>query len=195
MQVCATLTGQPVNYSQIGRLAGVDSKTAKSWVSILVSSYIVKLVRPYSNNLLKRLNKQPLMHFTDTGLASYLAGWRGVTALSRGQMSGHILETYAYGEIYKSYINTGSVAPDLYFLRTSDQKEIDLLLQENGKLHPIEIKRASLVNGSAIKNFSVLDSVTGDNMPVNRGFGCVLCLNDEPYPITSNTWGFPVWGI
>ena len=195
MQVCSSLTGCPVNYSQIARLCDIDSKTAKQWMSILVSSYVVKLVQPYFNNLIKRVTKQPVIHFLDTGLATYLAGWRSVDALSRGQMSGHILETFAYGEILKSYINTGSFSPDIYFLRTTDNKEIDFLLNYDGKLHPIEIKRASSINKRSIKHFSMLDNLVTGELPLERGEGCVLCLTDESYAIDPQTQAFPLWGI
>ena len=195
MQVCASLTGQPVNYAQIGRLCDIDSKTAKSWMSILVSSYIVKLVQPYYNNLLKRITKQPVMHFLDTGFATYLAGWRSVESLSRGQMSGHILESYAHAEIWKSYLNAGAIQPGVFFLRTSDQKEIDLLLNYDGKLHPIEVKRASSVDRKAVKHFSLLDNLNTGDLPIERGEGCVLCMTDEVYPIDSGVTAFPIWGI
>ncbi len=195
MQTCATLTGQPVNYSQIARLCDIDSKTAKSWISILMSSYVVKLIQPYYNNLIKRINKQPVLHFLDTGLASYLAGWKSIESLSRGQMSGHILETFAFGEIWKSYINTGAIRPDISFLRTSDQKEIDLLLNYDGKLHPIEVKRASSINKKAIKHFDLLNNLNTGELPIERGDGCVLCMSDEIYPIDESVCTFPIWGI
>ena len=195
MQVCASLTGCPVNYAQIGRLCDIDSKTAKQWMGILVSSYVVKLVQPYYNNLIKRITKQPVMHFLDSGLATYLAGWRSVESLSRGQMSGHILETFAHSEIWKSYINTGAFSPNIYFLRTRDQTEIDLLLSCNGKLHPVEIKRASTVSKKAIKHFSVLDNLKNGELPVQRGYGCVLCMTEEPYSIDTQTQAFPLWGV
>lgn len=195
MQVCASMTGQPVNYSQIGRLADIDSKTAKSWLSILVSSYVAKLVQPYHNNLIKRVTKQPVLHFLDTGLACYLSGWRDVKPLSLGQMSGHILETFAFGEIYKSYINTGSMQPNIFFLRTTDQKEIDFVLQENGKLFPIEVKKASSITKKATKHFELLDNLKDSTLPYERGCGCVLCMTDEPYPIDKQAWAYPLWAI
>ena len=195
MQICASLTGQTVNYSQIARLCDIDSKTAKSWMSILISSYVVKLVQPYYNNLIKRVTKQPVMHFLDTGLASYLAGWRSIESLSRGQMSGHILESFAYTEILKSYINSGAMRPGIYFLRTTDQKEIDLLLQYDGKLHPVEVKRSSSVGKKAIKQFDLLDNLNEGEVPIERGDGCVLCMTDELYPIEKDVFAFPLWGI
>ena len=195
MQVCASLTGCPVNYSQIARLCDIDSKTAKQWVSILASSYVIKLVKPYYNNLIKRITKQPVMHFLDTGLATYLAGWRSVDALSRGQMLGHILETFAYTEILKSHVNSGVFSPDIYFLRTTDGKEIDLLLSYDGELHPIEVKRASLIDKRAVKHFNLLDNLSKGELPIQRKEGCVLCMTDEPYAIDSQTQAYPLWGI
>ena len=88
MAACAALTSRPVVYAELARLADIDQKTAKTWLSLLVSSYLVKVVEPYSNNILKRLSKQPVMHFLDTGLAAYLSGWSSPEALEVGAMSG-----------------------------------------------------------------------------------------------------------
>lgn len=88
MTACAALTARPVVYADLARMADIDEKTAKTWLSLLASTYLVKVVSPYANNLLKRLNKQPILHFADTGLAAYLTGWDGPVTLERGAMSG-----------------------------------------------------------------------------------------------------------
>lgn len=160
MTACAALTSKPVVYAELARIADIDEKTAKAWLSLLVSSHLVKIVEPYANNLLKRLSKQPVMHFMDTGLAAHLTGWSSPQALEAGAMSGQIFETYAFGEIYKSYANVGRRAP-LYFFRDNDRHEIDVLLEQDGVLFPVEIKKTASPSGKDTRNLPVLDRVTG----------------------------------
>lgn len=201
MAACAALTSKPVVYAELARIADIDEKTAKTWLSLLVSTYLVKIVQPYSNNLIKRLGKQPVMHFTDTGLAAYLAGWDGPTTLERGAMSGQIFETFVFNEICKSYVNEGRTPP-LFFFRTNDKKEIDLLLEQNGKVFPIEIKKSSLPKPHDAKNFSALKPVESPEAPTElaafkREIGCgsVVCLATDTFPLSDTTWAFPVWAI
>lgn len=200
MAACAALTGRPVVYRELARLADVDEKTAKSWLSLLASSYIVKIVPPYANNLLKRLSKQPIMHFTDTGLAAYLAGWTSPQALEIGAMGGQIFESYVFGEMAKSFMNAGQ-KPPLHFFRNNDKKEIDILMERDNTLFPVEVKKSANPTSSDAKNFKALapveESTPSDPQPMKRQIGCgtVVCMTHETFPVSQNTWAFPVWGI
>jgi predicted AAA+ superfamily ATPase len=201
MAACAALTSRPVVYAELARLADIDEKTAKTWLSLLVSSYLVKLVEPYSNNLLKRLSKQPLMHFLDTGLAAYLSGWSSAEALEIGAMSGQVFETYAFGEVYKSFTNAGRRAP-LYFFRTNDKKEIDILMEQDGILYPIEVKKSASPSKNDTRNMGAIDPVAAADVPgeliaLKRqiGTGAILCLANDTFPINSKAWAFPVWAV
>lgn len=200
MAACAANTGRPVVYAELARVADIDEKTAKAWLSLLVSSYLVKVVSPYSNNLLKRLSKQPLMHFTDTGLAAHLAGWDSSYALEMGAMGGQVFESFAFGEVYKSFTNTGKAAP-LYFFRTNDKKEIDLLLEKNNVVYPVEVKRTASPSRGDTKNFGTLDPLDRDvpselsSLKRKIGTGCVLCMATDTYPVSGNSWAFPVWAV
>ncbi|MEG1253959.1 MAG: ATP-binding protein [Raoultibacter sp.] len=201
MAACAALTSKPVVYAELARLADIDQKTAKTWLSLLVSSYVVKLVEPYANNLLKRLSKQPIMHFLDTGLAAYLAGWSSAETLELGAMSGQIFETFAFTEIYKSFRNAGQRAP-LYFFRTNDKKEIDMLMEQDGTLYPIEVKKSASPGKKDTRNLGALDPVTAADVPLDLttfkraiGTGCILCLAADTFPINSRAWAFPVWAV
>ena len=173
MTVAAAHTARPVVYEELAAAAGVSAPTAKKWLSILVSSHIAALVQPYHNNALKRIVKMPLLHFLDTGLTAYLLKWGSPEVLERGAMSGAIFESYVFSEIYKSYLNAGKEPPVFYY-KDKDQKEIDLLIYQNGVLSPIEIKNAASPGKGAIKNFHVLD-------PVSKGefFGGVESLKTE----------------
>ena len=201
MAACAALTSRPVVYAELARLADIDQKTAKTWLSLLVSSYLVKVVEPYSNNILKRLSKQPVMHFLDTGLAAYLSGWSSPEALEVGAMSGQIFETYAFVEVYKSFLNAGRRAP-LHFFRTNDKKEIDMLLEQDGVLFPIEVKKTASPSKKDARNLNAIDPVTFDDVPVELrafkrevGMGCILCMTEDAFPIVSQVWAFPVWAV
>lgn len=201
MTIVASLTSKPVIYEEIANGAGISAITAKKWLSILVSSHIIALVQPYYNNILKRVVKMPLLHFLDTGLAAYLLKWGNPEALERGAMSGAFFETYVFSEIYKSYLNEGK-EPPIFYYRDKDQKEIDLLLYQNGTLSPIEIKKASSPGKLAIKTFDVLNPLTKastfDNLTALKteiGNGSVICMTKDLIPINEKNWFVPVYLI
>lgn len=201
MTACAALTSKPVVYAELARIADIDEKTAKTWLSLLVSSYIVKVVEPYANNLLKRLSKQPIMHFLDTGLAAYLTGWTSPRALEAGAMSGQIFESYVFGEVYKSFLNAGRRAP-LHFFRNNDKKEIDLLLESDGTLYPIEVKKTASPSKKDARNLGVLDPVASDDVPAalsslkrTIGMGAIICMAQDTFPVGERAWAFPVWAV
>lgn len=198
---CAALTSKPVVYAELARIADIDEKTAKTWLSLLVSSYLVKVVEPYANNLLKRLSKQPVLHFLDTGLAAYLTGWSSPRALEAGAMSGQVFETYAFGEVYKSFLNAGRRAP-IFFFRNNDKKEIDLLLEQNGTLYPVEVKKTASPSKKDARNLHVLDPVAADDVPTDLlafkreiGCGCILCMARDTFPVSERAWAFPIWAV
>lgn len=184
LKVLAARTGQMLDYTDISKEVGVSSPTIKSWVSILVSSNIVYLLQPYFSNINKRIVKTPKIYFMDTGLCSYLTNWDNLQVLESGAMSGAIFETYVVSEIIKSYAHNIK-EPNIYYYRDKDKREIDVIIERNGKLYPIEIKKSSNPDKSAIKNFSVISE---DNL----GNGAVVCLAKEDYPITKNINAIPI---
>lgn len=201
MTAAAAHTARPVVYEELAAAAGVPAPTAKKWLSILVSSHIAALVQPYHNNALKRVVKMPLLHFLDTGLTAYLLKWGSPEVLERGAMSGAIFESYVFSEIYKSYLNAGKEPPVFYY-RDKDQKEIDLLIYQNGVLSPIEIKKAASPGKGAIKNFHVLDPVSKgeffggmESLKTEIGTGSVICMAGDLLPVDAKNWYVPVWLI
>ncbi len=201
MTIVAAHTSRPVVYEELAKSAGISAPTAKKWLSILVSSNTIALVQPYHNNALKRVVKMPLIHFLDTGLAAYLLKWGNPEALERGAMSGAFFESYVFSEIYKSYLNAGK-EPPIYYYRDKDQKEIDLLIYQNGTLYPIEIKKSASPGKNAIKNFRVLESIAKEsalegleNLKVEIGTGCVICMANDLMPIDEKNWYVPAWLI
>ena len=188
---CAARTGRLVNHSALARDAGVDTKTAQSWLSVLQASGVVRLLRPFWSNTTKRLTKTPKLYFTDTGLACHLLGWSSPETLRRGAMAGHVFETFVVGEVIKSYLNAGGDARNVHFYRDARQREIDLIIQEGRVLHPVGIKTSATVTREAVAGFSVLNDI-GD---YDVGAGAVICQTREPYPVTDTVKAIPVWSI
>jgi predicted AAA+ superfamily ATPase len=190
MTVCAAMTGQLLNLSSLARDVGISEPTAKRWLSILKTSGIVYLLKPYANNAIKRAVKTPKLHFLDIGLAAYLTRWLTAETMLAGAMSGYFFESFAVGEILKSYTNAG-LEVDLYFLRDGNQKEIDVLIHENDTLYPLEIKSTAEPTLSDIKNFNMLDDIKD----VNIGDGGVVCLASELLPLNNKNYVIPIWAV
>lgn len=190
MTVCAAMTGQMLNLASLAKDVGISEPTAKRWLSILKTSGIVYLLKPYSSNAIKRAVKTPKLHFLDIGLAAYLTRWLTPETLSIGAMNGHFFESFVVSEILKSYTNAG-LEVDLYFLRDGHQKEIDLLIHENNTLYPIEIKTTAEPNPNDIKHFSMLDGIKG----VKIGEGGVICLAGDILPLKDKNYVIPLWAV
>ena len=187
----AARTSQEVNMADIAKDVEIDRKTAESWLSILVTSGLVILINPYSGNTIKRIVKRPKLYFMDTGLACYLSMWNNARALELSAMSGAMFENYVVSEIIKSYSNNGlDVRSRLFYYRDNNGKEIDLLIFENGKLYPIEIKKNADPGKNAIKNFSVLTS-----FKEIIGEGAVLCMASMTIPIDNKNKIVPIKAI
>ena len=139
VKMCALRTGQTLNYADLGRDAGVSAVTAKDWVSLLEDSFLVKLVHPWFPNRNKRLVKSPRLYFLDAGLAAWLSGWRTVEQARLGPMAGALLETHAFGQIYRYYRHRAREV-DVYYWRTRDGQEIDFLVDHGGTIQPVEVK-------------------------------------------------------
>ena len=185
----AARTGQVVVYQDIANDIGVDIKTVQSWLSIVVASGIVKLIHTYKNNIIKRAVKSPKLFFMDTGLVCYLTGWGTPAQTKNGAMAGNIFETFVVSEIIKSYLNQGLDIEDwLFYYRDRDGKEIDLIINDNNDIYPIEIKMASTIKTDMIKNFSVLNDVKDINL--KQGF--VICQIDKETNITEDIKAIPI---
>ena len=187
LRAVAARTGQLVNYADLARDVDIDQKTAKSWLAILEASALVYLLYPYHNNVTTRLIKTPKLYFLDTGLCAYLTQWSSPESLEAGAMSGAILETYIFTEILKRYWHNGKEAY-FYFYRDKDQKEIDLIIEQDGALYPVEFKKTASPNMQAAKNFSVLDAL-GKNV----GDGGVICLCETDILLSRSVSAIPVW--
>ncbi len=175
MMAAAAATGQLLNLSSLARDVGISQPTAERWLSILAASNIVYLLQPYSNNITKRAVKTPKLYFLDTGLAAYLTKWNTPDVLKNGAMAGAFFENFVISEIIKSYYNRGILELPLYFYRDKDMNEINLLIEENGTLYPIEMKKHADPHKKDIEAFDLLDKIPG----IKRGPGGVVCLYDK----------------
>ena len=182
----AARTGQQVNYKGIADNAEIDQATAKNWLHILEALGIVFLLHPYSNNVLKRTVSTPKLYFYDTGLVCYLTRWTSPETAMEGAMNGALLENYAVAEVIKSYQNAG-LEPYLYYYRDADAKEIDLLLERDGKLFPIEVKKMATPPKKLTKVFDLIDK-----SPLQRGTGAVLCMADRLGAFDQNNLIIPI---
>ena len=185
LRTAAARTGQLINYADMASDVGVSEPTIKSWITILVATGLVYILEPYHTNLSKRLVKTPKLIFLDTGLCAYLTGWSNPTVLEHGAMSGAFFETFVIAELIKSYWHNGRNAP-IFFYRDRDKKEIDLLIEKDGTLFPIEIKKASAPSG-ATGNFNTLEKLS---VPI--GHGAVICMADHHKAITKSVTAVPV---
>ena len=185
LRACAAFTGQLVNYNDLGVSAGVSGATAKEWVKILQSMGIVFLLEPYASNELKRLTKTPKLYFCDTGFCAYLSSWTSRDVLMNGAASGHYYENYVIAELLRHYAY-GKNKVNLNFYRDNKMKEIDLIIEENGVLHPVEIKKTAAPDKSAIKAFSVLADAGRE-----IGTGVVICMSDRVLPVHENILMMP----
>ena len=186
LRACAAFSGELINYNDLGNAAGVSGVTAKEWVKVLQTMGIIYLLEPYYNNELKRLIKTPKLYFCDTGLCAFLSSWTSRDTLMNGAASGHYLENYVVSEMLRN-ASYGEKGLNLNFYRDTNQKEIDLVLEIDGTLHPFEIKRAASPERKTIKTFSLLTK-SGKNI----GAGGIICMADKPLPIDAQNSLIPV---
>lgn len=189
IRAAACRVGQMLNTHDIAQDVGVSDDTAKRWLQVLEKSEVVFYLRPYSNNLLKRTVKTPKMYFFDTGLAAYLTKYSSPEILMNGAINGAILENYTVAEIRKTWLNSAKECL-LHYYRDKDTNEIDMVIEADGELHPLEIKKSTNPGTELASAFKVLDKGS-----VPRGAGAILCLREEISAIDRNTFILPIWMI
>ena len=185
----AARTAQLLNYHALAEDAEIDMVTAKAWVDILETLGIIFLLHPYSNHVLKRTIKTPKVYFYDTGLVCYLTKWSSPEVAESGAMSGALLENFTVSEILKGYHNAGR-EPYLYFYRDRDAKEIDVIMEGDGKLCPLEIKKTATPDKRIIRTFGVIDK-----SPLQLGTGAVLCMAEQFGAFDRDNLIVPIWAI
>ncbi|MEE1266274.1 MAG: ATP-binding protein [Akkermansia sp.] len=187
MRSVAARSGQQLVFADIARDAEVSPNTAKNWLSVLETSGVVDILQPYYVNTSKRLAKSSKVYFADTGFCAWLGGWDTPRSLMYGAMAGAILETWAYGQLRRSFANRG-IRPRLSYYRSGNGAEVDFVLEMNGKLYPIEVKRSS--------SPKLGDLRAADTMPLAPGMelqsGIVLCTATEILPLGKGNYAYPI---
>ena len=195
MIACAARTGSCVNYTNIADELSISADTVKNWMSILEASGIVYMLEPFTHSALNRAIKSPKLYFRDTGLASYLTRWTTADTLASGAMSGNIFETFVVSEILKSYSNAGmDYRYSVTYYRGKDkgnESEIDLIIEQDGRLYPIEIKKKEKPVASDAAAFTLLDKVKEKE----RGTGAIVCMCSAPGILRDNLNAIPAWYI
>ena len=185
----AARCSQLLNYNALAEDADIDIATAKAWVNILETLGIIFLLHPYSNHVLKRTIKTPKVYFYDTGLVCYLTRWSSPEVAESGAMNGALLENFAVSEIMKSYQNAG-LEPYLYFYRDRDAREIDVVLEGDGRLCPLEIKKTAAPDKRLTRVFRVIDK-----SPFQLGTSAILCTADRFSAFDRDNLIVPIWMI
>lgn len=169
VRLCAGRTGQLLNLSSLGNDAGVSHATARAWIDLLQSSYIVHLLPPWFTNVGKRLVKAPKLYFHDVGLACWLLGLRSAEQVARDPLWGSLFENFVIMEAMKDRLNADETA-EMYFYRDSEGNEVDLLLPTGGKMHAIEIKAGATVNPDYFRGLKTFAA----HQPAAFASGCVM---------------------
>ncbi|MGP8337531.1 MAG: ATP-binding protein [Methanosarcinaceae archaeon] len=167
IQLCAGRAGQLLNYARLASDAGISPNTAKAWLSILESSYIVYRLQPYHRNFNKRLVKSPKLYFYDTGVACSLLGIRDEDQVALHYMKGALFENLIINEFIKTNIHRGKRS-QVYFWQDSQGKEIDCLLVEGEEALPIEIKSGRTMSNSYFANLKYWRDLA--KMPEDWGY-------------------------
>ena len=185
LSACAALAAEQINYKTLAEAAEISQPTAKSWIMLLQGLGIIYLLQPYANNELKRLTKTPKLYFCDTGLCAYLSMWLTRDTLMNGAVSGHYFENYVIMELVKNYSYSPSKA-NLAYYRDSNAKEIDVFVEENGIIHPLEIKKSANPDRREVKKYELLDKAK-----LERGSGGIVCMCEEVIPIDDKNCFIP----
>ncbi len=190
MEISASLTGEEYVYDTIANAVGVSVHTIDSWMSVLVAGNIVTLLEPfYMSSAVKRIKKRPKLIFNDTGLAAYLAGLNNAKVLQKSNFNGRFVETYIINEIIKSYKNNG-IHAKFYYYRDSNQKEIDLIVENKGIVNLIECKSGVSFSLSDVAAFNEIK----DDKYIIENSG-IICSTKEPYALGNGYFAVPICSI
>ena len=162
LSLCAGRTGQILNFSSLAMDCGIAVDTARRWISILKTSFLVFLLRPHHRNFNKRMIKSPKLYFHDTGLACHLLGIRNEEQLFTHPARGALFENYVIAEAVKAYTHHRR-EPPLYYWRDQSGHEVDLLIEEAGQLYPVEIKSGATLNSSMFDSLGWWNRLSGQS--------------------------------
>jgi predicted AAA+ superfamily ATPase len=188
LTILATQVGSQINYSKIGAIINVDTKTIIAWVNCLKSIGLIFVLEPFSHNIFNKTTKAPKLYFYDTGLVCYLTKYKDAKTLMESDFSGHIFECLVISEIMKGFINNLEISSVSYIQDTNNKnKEIDLIIEgDNGVIYPIEIKKSSTVHSTYFDNYDILKKHNYNLGPIT-----VICTTDDIYSFGKDKIALP----
>ena len=189
VKLLAGRVGQLVNRQALASDVGVSDKTIANWLSVLRASYIVFPLKPYYRNFGKRQTKSPKIYFFETGLVSYLLGIRSPESVSTHPLMGNLFENYVVAEEMKRRFNRGEEADVFFYRNASGTMEVDLIVEHDGKLHPLEIKASSTFSSSMIKNLKAFGELCPEAEPGR------IVYSGETMPVAANFSDTDAWCV
>ncbi len=184
LKLCAGRIGQLLNVSSLANDCGINTNTAKAWISLLEASYIIYLLQPYYKNFSKRLIKSPKLYFYDSGIATTLLGVQSEQDLATHYLRGNLVESFVITELAKHFFNKAETPP-LYFWRDSNGNEVDCIVEQGACLNPVEIKSGQTISSDYFEGLHYWSKLTtseqrngfvvyGGNETQHRSQGTVL---------------------
>jgi predicted AAA+ superfamily ATPase len=191
LRACAARTGQILNMSELGKDVGVSPTTAREWISVLQVSNQIYLLEPYYRSLGKRLIKSPKLYFTDTGLALFLAGFESRETFFASPFAGAFWENYVISQ-WLRWKNWQAPAAGLWFWQDQSKNEVDLIIEINQKLYPVECKRKEIPNHNDMLNILRFIKLYSRE---NIGHAYIACTTNQPFDLAEDITAIAGWQI
>jgi hypothetical protein len=182
---CATRTGQILNLSELARDLGISVPTAKRWLSLLETGQQIYLLYPYFRNIGKRMIKSPKLYYTDPALCSYLLGLHDREVLLRAPYFGNLFETMVVCDFWKRFLNFG-LRPSMYYVRSRDGLEVDLVIDLASRLHLFEIKGAATITSRHATSLKRL----ADELPSQVQSAGIISCAAESFRLTGEIMNY-----
>ena len=189
VKLLAGRVGQLVNRQALAADVGVSDRTIANWMSVLRASYIIFPLKPYHRNLGKRQTKSPKIYFFETGLVSYLLGIRTPESVTTHPLVGNLFENYVVAEELKRRFNRGEEADAYFYRNSSGTVEVDLIVENEGRIHPMEIKSSSTFSDSMLKGLRSFASICPE---AERG---KVVYSGETMPLAANFADTDAWCV
>lgn len=181
------LTAQEINYSQLGREIGISPITAQKWLQLLVHTYQWNVVMPYHGNVIKRISGKPKGFFSDTGIVCYLQRISSPEALSGHPLLGALFETFCYS-ILRSFSDILVTQPHMYHWRAISGAEVDLVLECDGTLYPVEIKCKTNLTGTDTRGIQAFNETYSHKKVAH---GIIIYAGDIAYKLNNYASAIP----
>lgn len=189
LRACAIRNGQLLNMSEMGRDVGISPSAARQWLGVLHASGQVALLEPYHRNLGKRLVKTPKLYFTDTGLASWLCGFQSAQALAGSAQAGAFWENHVICQ-WLRWRDWHLPSTGLWFWRDRVNNEVDLVIERDAKLHPVECKRTERPNLSDLKGIRAFKEFYGESA---TGSAWIACQTNSTFDVAAGVTAISGW--